>query len=85
MTDNPHSSPLPIPLMYAAVKAEFELAHRRWPPWITDLDPQAMGTYLTSCVNDDGAAYVATHYWHNGWGSAGPFVRVTKWMELPPA
>lgn len=67
-------------LMLDAMRAEWELAHS---PWITDRDPPATGTYLTSCVNRDGNEYPAMHYWHGHWHT-GPFVRVLGWMRVPP-
>jgi hypothetical protein len=78
MTDSTRS----LPLLYDAMAKEYALAHR-WPPWITDRDPPpGHGTYLTSCVNGDGAAYTACHYWHNGWHT-GPFVTVRGWLVGP--
>lgn len=71
-------------LMRAQMQAEWELAHR-FPPWIEDRDPpDGVRTYLTVCRNGDGAIYQACHYWNGKWASPGPFVRVLKWMDLPP-
>jgi hypothetical protein len=82
-------------LMRAQIAAEMELAHgvkadpnvesREYTvPWINDRDPPARGTYMTVCVNGDGAQYVAMHYFSKGeWHSAGPFVRVVKWYWEP--
>jgi hypothetical protein len=71
------------PLLFAQMKAEHELAHTFTVPWISDRDPPGHGSYLTVCINADGAEYVAIHYWHNEWHSAGPFVRVVKWFWEP--
>lgn len=71
-------------LMHAQMQAEWELSHR-FPPWVEDRDPpEGPCTYLTVCQNGDGAIYRACHYWNKGWASPGPFVRVLKWMQLPP-
>jgi hypothetical protein len=87
MTDSARS----LPLLYDAMAKEWALAHsgqstlaHGFPPWITDRDPPSgYATYLTSCVNADGAEYIACHYWHNGWHT-GPFVRVVGWQLAPP-
>jgi hypothetical protein len=70
-------------LMRAQIAAEVALAHTFTVPWISDRDPPGHGSYLTVCTNADGAEYVAIHYWHNEWHSAGPFVRVVKWFWEP--
>jgi hypothetical protein len=69
-------------LMLTQMASEWALAHARKPTWNIG-DPPKMGTYLTTCINGDGAKYLACHYWHNEWHSAGPFVRVLGWMHPP--
>jgi hypothetical protein len=74
-------------LMRAQIAAEWELAHRGKPtlaliPWNVGT-PSEPRSYLTSCINADGDAYVRVSYWSNEWCDVGPFVRVLGWMEAP--
>jgi hypothetical protein len=81
--DNSQISGLQM-LMASQMAAEFELAHRFTVPWISDRDPPGIGSYLTACINGDGAEYVAIHYFgSDAWLSAGPFVRVLRWYWVP--
>jgi hypothetical protein len=68
----------------ALMRAQIAAEMRYHSPWITDRDPPNVPkTYLTSCINKDGARYVACHYWYKRWASPGPYVTVVGWCEAP--
>jgi hypothetical protein len=72
-------------LLRASLEAEFLTAHagQTKVSWVYNLDPLETGSYLTTCVNRDGAKYLAVHYWDKEWHSPGPFVAVRCWARVP--